>query len=92
MIEILSHLHELYVPFIEESVTQKIESINTEIALKKTKFHQVIIGGDQLTAAHARSAIKNVANGNSSLTKLSGFIPVVEDWHTKMTLLCVRVS
>ena len=63
-------------------MTQKIESINTEIALKKTKFHQVIIGGDQLTAAHARSAIKNVGNGNRLVTKLSGFISLVEDWHT----------
>lgn len=92
MIEIMSHLHERYVPYIEEASKQKIESRGVEIDVKKAKFHQILLGGDQLTAARARSAIRNVGNGNRSVSKLSGFIPVVEDWHAKMTLLSVSVS
>ena len=38
-------------------------------------------------AARARSAKRNVANGDSDSVKLLGLIPVAEDWHTKMSLL-----
>lgn len=53
----------------------RVESIDTMILseilrVKKTKFHQVILGGDQLTAACARPAIKNIGNGNRLAKKL----------------------
>ncbi len=46
-----------------------------------------LIGGDQLTTAHARGCIKLQDNAENSLDKLSGLLPVVEDWHAKVCFL-----
>ena len=51
----------------------------------------ILFGGDQLTAARAWSAKRNVANGDSDSVKLLGLIPVAKDWHTKMSLLSVGI-
>ena len=67
----------------EESAT--IASTGEEVPLTKTRCHQVLLGGNQLTVARARSAIRSVGNSDSSSQKLSGVIPVVEDWHAKLT-------
>ena len=74
---------------IEKEETIHIESTGETINLKMSESHKLLFGGDQLTAVRARSAIRNVANGDSTSTKLLGLVPVIEDWHTKMTLLVV---
>ncbi len=51
-----------------------------------------LIGGDQLTTSHARGCIKFQDNAENSLDKLSGFLPVVEDWHAKVCFLQVSSS
>lgn len=38
------------------------------------------MGGDQLTVARARTAIKVKVNSETLTKKQSGIIPVVEDW------------
>lgn len=53
----------------------------------KTPIHQVLFGGDQLTAKRARSAIRIRANSVTDADRLQGFIPVSEDWHTKVIFL-----
>ncbi len=54
------------------------------------RMHKVIIGGDQMTAARAKSAIKAKLNGETPSKRLEGLIPTLEDWHTKANLLGVR--
>ena len=53
------------------------------------KLYQVLFGGDQLTVARARSAIGMRRTHDSNKEKLQGLIPVVEDWHARVTLLQV---
>ena len=50
-------------------------------------FHHILIGligGDQLTVARVRGSQDSRYNSNNGRRRLEGFIPVIEDWHTKM--------
>ena len=87
MIEIVQHYQNNYVPLVQREDTVYMESIGESTTF--TASHKLLFGGDQLTVARASSAIRNVGNGNNSSTQLLGLIPVIEDWHTKMTLLSV---
>lgn len=49
-----------------------------------------LFGGDQLTAARARSAKRHQQDSATSAEWLDGLEPVVEDWHTKMCLFEVH--
>ena len=89
MTEILRHIQSNYVPLTVKEVSATIASTGEEVPLTETRCHQVLLGGDHLTVARARSAIRSVGNSDSSSQKLSGVIPVVEDWHAKLTLLSV---
>ena len=40
-----------------------------------------------MTAARIRGSKRVMSNSESGTDALDGFIPVVEDWHTKMCLL-----
>lgn len=46
-----------------------------------------MLGGDQMTAARIRGSKRVVSNSQCGTDCLDGFVPVVEDWHTKMCLL-----
>ena len=87
MVDIMEHLYQ-YIPFIKYE-ERKICSTGEVVMKEKAKFHPILFGGDQLTAARARSAMKVRVNSNTSAKKLSGIIPVVEDWHTKANFLGV---
>lgn len=50
---------------------------------------EVLVGGDQLTAARIRGAQSIRINSHDALSKLRGVHPVVEDWHARLTLLKV---
>ena len=89
MIEIVGHIQSNYVPLTVTEKSATIASTGEEVPLTKTRCHQVLLGGDQLTVARARSAIRSVGNSDSSSQKLSGVMPVVEDLHVKLTLLSV---
>jgi L1 cell adhesion molecule like protein len=89
MIDIMNHLHSNYVPTLEKEETVVVGSTQEKVDVIASKTHKILFGGDQLTAARARSAIRNVDNGDTASSKLSGLIPVIEDWHTKMTVLVV---
>ena len=52
-------------------------------------FHRILLGGDQLTAARARSACSARLDHGSSGKRLCGILPVMEDWHAKMCYLKV---
>ena len=64
---------------------------------KATSFYQMevcfilmTLGGDQLSVARAQGAQAMRASHDSFLERLEGIIPVVEDWHSRMTLKRVR--
>ena len=54
------------------------------------QFHRILIAGDQMTAVRARSSKKHMANHPKPAGWLEGLEAMVEDWHTKASLL--RVS
>ena len=56
-------------------------------------YHQILLGGDQLTVARARGSVAvradHIAHVCSRRDRLEGLLPVVEDWHAKQCLLKV---
>ncbi|PIK58194.1 hypothetical protein BSL78_04918 [Apostichopus japonicus] len=65
MIAILEEIHNKYLPCLDD-----------DEATKKLFF-----GGDQLTDERCRSAQRARADGDTTLQKLSGLVPKLEDWH-----------
>ena len=85
MVFILEHNHG-YVPKVEK---ERIVQDTSSDVYEDQIFHQLLLGGDQLTVARARSCQRGRGNSDSSLSKLSGFVPVAEDWHAGVILLTV---
>ena len=54
-----------------------------------TRFHQILFGGDQLTMARIRGTQALRDTQDKPIDRLEGVTPVVEDWHTRMTLMKV---
>ena len=54
-----------------------------------TRFHSVLFGGDQLTVTRIRGTQTLRDTQDKAIDRLEGVIPVVEDWHTRMTLMKV---
>ena len=88
MIEILTHLHQ-YVPLKEFTKEMFIPSIEKVVTKQETVLSNILFGGDQLTAARARGAIRAMSNGSKAATRLQGMIPVSEDWHAEVAFLGV---
>ena len=89
MIEILTQLHK-YIPQSTYCVKRAISTGAVE-KIEKAKMRQILLGGDQLTAARARSAIKGKMNAETPEKSLVGIVPVIEDWHTKANFLGVSL-
>ncbi len=89
MVDILAVLHQ-YVPLLEHEEVQQVPSTisnqDEEITVYKAAVHEILLGGDQLSQARARTALKVKSNGESPKSRLEGFVLTVEDWHTKLTL------
>ena len=86
MIEIMSHFHQ-YVPVIEGSKQVYVADIDETVSVPEASLYKLLLGGDQLTVARARSAMKIRMNSPSPVKRLAGFIPVVEDWYTQTILM-----
>ena len=86
MVDILDELHK-YVPSLR--TMQRFEYSGdgeAEVAeIDVDHFCHIPFGGDQLTVARIQGCqnirCKNADNGRM---RLDAFIPVLEDWHTKM--------
>ena len=52
-------------------------------------MHHILFGGDQLTVARARGAIRQRQTSETAMGMMEGLIPVVEDWHAKVCLISV---
>lgn len=78
-----------YVPCSKTQHTISVEGSEPQ-EQTLTSLHQLLVGGDQLTAARARGAIRQRQNSLTAMERLEGFIPVAEDWHAKVCLITVR--
>lgn len=90
MVEILTHLHQ-YIPYKESTKEVRIPSLEETVPEPSAKLTKILFGGDQLTAAKARSAIAAMSNASSPVRRLEGIVPVIEDWHAQVTFLEVRL-
>ena len=54
-----------------------------------TQFSKILLGGDQLTAARARGTQAIRRTERTPANRLQGLIPVIEDWHVRMSLMKV---
>lgn len=91
MVDILEELHK-YVP--TKQTTKEFDVVHSDedvehISIEVDHFHHILLGGDQLTVARVRGAQRIRNNSESGTACLEGFIPVAEDWHTKLCYLKV---
>ena len=78
------------VPVHSETTTVEIPGIG-EKEVHADWFHHILFGGDMLTAKRARGSKYVRSNSARGLERLEGLLPVVEDWHTKVCFIGVRV-
>jgi L1 cell adhesion molecule like protein len=88
MITILEELHK-YVPQVEHTVTVTAERYTKTKSV--TMVYPILLGGDQLSTARARSAKAAKRTETPCADRLDGLVPVFEDWHARVTLLAVRL-
>ena len=60
-----------------------------DIEVNEKLFHEILLGGDQLTVARARGSITARQDHRTRRECLEGLFPVIEDWHAKQCLLKV---
>ena len=89
MVCIKEHLHQ-YVPTLKQERQVQLSPTTEREALHDHKFHRILLGGDRLTVARARSCQLGRGKSDSGISKLNGLIPVAEDWHAGVILLTVR--
>lgn len=88
MCKILDHLHLHYIP--STATTKEIVLENGEtITHVDYNLVKILLGGDQVTVARTHGAKGIRLNHEDSKSSLKGIIPVVEDWHTRQTLMQV---
>ena len=84
MVSLLEDHHQ-YVP--SSSVMVK-EVVGVEV-MRLDSFHNIIYNGDQLTVERMRGAQAIRSNSENGIDQLRGFVPVVADWHAKVSFLGV---
>ena len=85
MSKIMDALH-AYVP-THASEGQLTLPNGSDLSFDDTTFFKILIGGDQLTVARV-AGVQTLRMGHATtLDRLEGLIPVVEDWHTRVILL-----
>ena len=92
MVDILTHIHQ-YVPQVEYEKLVAVDLPSTNelenATVYKALTHPILLGGDQLSQARARTALKVKCNGERPSSRLEGFILTIEDWHAKLCLFQV---
>lgn len=61
-----------------------------ELSFDDTRFCHILFGGDQLTVARVRGTQALRATEDKVVDRLEGVVPIVADWHARMTLMIVR--
>ena len=78
-----------YVPMRELAKSVKVDGELYQY--DDTEMTQLLLFGDQLTVARARSASLLRDPQTVAKDSLKGFVPVIVDWHTRICLLEVSV-
>ena len=91
MISILDHLHQ-YVLTLTSTETIVNSHTSKEVTAISDCFHYMPFGGDMVTAKRARGVQGIRENSNRERNCLEGLVPVAEDWHAKMCLICVSIK
>jgi len=68
---------------------EEIEDGEVQAFIGET-FHQILLGGDQLTVARCRGSAAARSDSDTRKQRLHGLIPVSEDWHAKLRICKVR--
>ena len=86
MYNIMTGLHK-YMP---DPCQLNFELSNGEIyTTSDNTLHPILCGGDQLTACRCRGAQSLRCSHESAVDHLKGLVPVLEDWHPRLTLVKV---
>ncbi len=88
MAKILEEYHQKYIPTKSSQEELTLEDGTTRM-IDKTEFHKILLGGDQLTVARVRGTVALRVTHDTAEEQLSGVLPVVEDWHARLTFMKV---
>ena len=84
MCDIMDQVHKL-VPCKTTQSNYRLPDGDVQSFVGET-FHQLLLGGDQLTAARCRGSAAARCDSDTKKERLYGLIPVSEDWHGKYRL------
>ena len=73
----------------ESAEGQHVLPNGSTIPCDDTRLLKVLLGGDQLTVARVCGTQALRASEDKAVDRLEGVIPVIEDWHARMTLMIV---
>ncbi|XP_065917243.1 uncharacterized protein [Dysidea avara] len=85
MARIMDQIHR-YVPTQTNNVTITFADSEETLTYTEYNFHPICCSGDQLTAAREHTAQSVRHHSENELDRLEGLVPVVDDWHTNITL------
>lgn len=88
MVDIMKHHHD-YVPMKEQEFRVDVPESDEHENIKTETMHKILFGGDQLTIARARGAIRMREGSLHEAGRLEGLIPMIEDWHAGVCFLQV---
>ena len=92
MISIMETLKK-YCPHMHTNlVVDKPDDDGNNVEITVDSYHPILLGGDQLTVTRARGTQGQRENGNTAEIRLEDLIPTIEDWHSQLNLLCVRLT
>ena len=76
-----------YVPHVRKTTSVPVPGKSGEYEeVHHDFFHHILFGGDQLTKVRSEGAQSVRGNSPDKIGKLSGLVPVIEDWHAKQCL------
>ena len=86
MCMIMKYLHK-YVPSKPYKTTFHLP--DEDFVCEDYFHHRILFGGDQLTVCHCRGAQLVRQHDDAAEERYAGLVPVIEDWHARLTLMRV---
>ena len=87
----MGHIMKVHQDYVPVNVAKGVLTLSngSSESYNDTTFHEILFGGDQLTVARARGTKTMRCTHDRATDRLEGLTPVVEDWHTRMTVMKV---
>ena len=86
----MSKIMEHYMKYVPTESAEEMHPMTNEL-YDATKLYPVLFGGDQLTVVRMRSTKALRETEYYGCDRFEGLVPVVQDWHTRMTLMKVCI-